>query len=112
VKTKRWDLIKDGILVDYQKTRDQAHMVGQNESDGCSYADNWSSVQFQRMPNVSLAPGKAKYSVNDMIRDVDKGIYIAGRGSFSIDQQRYNFQFGGTLFFEIKGGKSLARWRT
>lgn len=105
VKTKRWDLIKDGILVDYQKTRDQAHMVGQNESDGCCYADNWSSVQFQRMPNVSLAPGKAKYSVNDMIRDVDKGIYIAGRGSFSIDQQRYNFQFGGTLFFEIKGGK-------
>jgi TldD protein len=105
VKTKRWDIIKDGVLVDYQKTRDQAHIVGQNESDGCSYADNWSSVQFQRMPNVSLAPGKQKYSVNDMIRDVDKGIYIAGRGSFSIDQQRYNFQFGGTLFFEIKGGK-------
>lgn len=105
VKTKRWDLIRDGLLVDYQKTRDQAHMVGQKESDGCSYADNWSSVQFQRMPNVSLAPGKSKYSVNDMIRDVDKGIYIVGRGSFSIDQQRYNFQFGGTLFFEIKGGK-------
>jgi TldD protein len=105
VPTKKWDLIKDGVLVNYQKIRDQAHIVGQKESDGCCYADNWSSVQFQRMPNVSLAPGKEKYSVNEMIRDVDKGIYIVGRGSFSIDQQRYNFQFGGTLFFEIKGGK-------
>ncbi len=105
VKTKRWDLVKDGILVNYQKIRDQAHIVGQTESDGCCYADSWSSVQFQRMPNVSLAPGKEKCSVNDLIKDVEKGIYIAGRGSYSIDQQRYNFQFGGQLFYEIKGGK-------
>jgi TldD protein len=105
VKTKRWDIIKEGVLVNYQATRDQAHMINEPESHGCSYADNWSSVQFQRMPNVSLAPGREKYSVDDMVRDVDKGIYIAGRGSFSIDQQRYNFQFGGTLFYEIKGGK-------
>jgi len=105
VKTKRWDIIRDGVLVNYQATRDQAHVINEPESHGCSYADNWSSVQFQRMPNVSLAPGREKYSVDDMVRDVDKGIYIAGRGSFSIDQQRYNFQFGGTLFYEIKGGK-------
>jgi TldD protein len=105
VKTKRWDLIKEGVLVNYQATRDQAHIIGEPESHGCCYADSWSSVQFQRMPNVSLAPGKEKYSVDDMIKDVDKGIYIAGRGSFSIDQQRYNFQFGGTLFYEIKAGK-------
>lgn len=105
VKTKRWDLIKDGVLVNYQTIRDQAHIIDEKESQGCCYADNWSSVQFQRMPNVSLMPGKSPYSVDEMIRDVDKGIYIVGRGSFSIDQQRYNFQFGGTLFFEIKGGK-------
>jgi TldD protein len=105
VKTKEWDLIKDGKLVDYQKTRDQAHIVGQKESDGCSYADSWSTVQFQRMPNVSLRPGKEKMSVDDMIKGVDKGIYIAGRGSFSIDQQRYNFQFGGTVFYAIEKGK-------
>ncbi|WP_084445060.1 TldD/PmbA family protein [Hymenobacter roseosalivarius] len=105
VKTKQWDLIKDGVLVDYQKIRDQAAMVGQNESDGCCYADSWDSVQFQRMPNVSLQPGKAKLSVDEMIKNVDKGIYIAGRGSFSIDQQRYNSQFGGTVFYAINKGK-------
>ncbi|KAA5539822.1 TldD/PmbA family protein [Adhaeribacter rhizoryzae] len=105
VKTKRWDLIKDGVLVNYQAIRDQAHIIGEPESHGCCYADHWSSVQFQRMANISLAPGKTKLSVDDMIKNVEKGIYIAGRGSFSIDQQRYNFQFGGTVFYEISKGK-------
>ena len=105
VKCKRWDLVKDGILVDYQTIRDQAHIVGKTESDGCCYADSWSSVQFQRMANVSLAPGKNKLSPAEMIKDVENGIYIIGDGSFSIDQQRYNAQFGGQLFYEIKNGQ-------
>jgi TldD protein len=105
VKTKQWDLIQDGILVDYQAIRDQAHILGKQESDGCCYADSWSSVQFQRMANVSLAPGKTPLSVAELIKDVDNGIYIIGDGSFSIDQQRYNAQFGGQLFYEIKQGK-------
>ncbi|TFW35219.1 TldD/PmbA family protein [Massilia horti] len=105
VPAKRWDIIKDGILVNYQATRDQAHIIGEKESHGCSYADSWSSVQFQRMPNVSLAAGKARLTPDEMIKDVKKGIYILGRGSYSIDQQRYNFQFGGQLYFEIKNGK-------
>ncbi len=105
VKCKEWDIIKDGTLVNYQAIRDQAHIIGLNESQGCCYADNWSSVQFQRMTNISLRPGKAKLSPADMIRNVEKGIYIVGDGSFSIDQQRYNFQFGGQLFYEIKNGK-------
>lgn len=105
VKTKQWDIIKDGILVNYQATRDQVHMIGQNESHGCSYADNWSSVQFQRMPNISLAAGKKPLTPDELVKDVKKGIYIVGEGSFSIDQQRYNFQFGGQMFFEIKNGK-------
>ena len=105
VKTKRWDLVSAGKLVDYQTIRDQAHILGKTESDGCCYADSWSSVQFQRMANVSLAPGKAKLSVADMIKDVENGIYIIGDGSFSIDQQRYNAQFGGQLFYEIKNGR-------
>ena len=105
VKAKRWDLVKDGVLVDYQTIRDQAHILGKDESDGCCYADSWSSVQFQRMPNVSLAPGKGKLSVADMVKDVENGIYIIGDGSFSIDQQRYNAQFGGQLFYEIKDGR-------
>ncbi|MFC5412619.1 TldD/PmbA family protein [Larkinella bovis] len=105
VPTKEWDLIKDGILVNYQATRDQVKILGGTESNGCSYADNWDSIQFQRMPNVSLKPSAEKRSVSDMIKGVDKGIYILGRGSYSIDQQRYNFQFGGQLFYEIKGGQ-------
>lgn len=107
VKAKKWDLIKDGILVNFEAIRDQVHMLGQSESHGCCYAQSWSDVQFQRMPNVSLAPGKDPYSIDQMIKDVEKGIYIAGRGSYSIDQQRYNFQFGGTVFYEIKDGKII-----
>ncbi|WP_312739601.1 TldD/PmbA family protein [Stenotrophomonas sp.] len=105
VKTQRWDLVRDGVLVDYQATRDEAHILGRDASHGCSYADSWSSVQFQRMANVSLAPGKAPLSVEDMIKDVENGIWIHGRGSYSIDQQRYNAQFGGQLYYQIKDGK-------
>ncbi len=105
VETKKWDIIKDGILVNYQAIRDQAHIVGLDASQGCCYADNWSSVQFQRMSNVSLLPGTSPLSIDNMIKDVERGIYIVGDGSFSIDQQRYNFQFGGQLFYEIKDGK-------
>ncbi|KQS37035.1 TldD/PmbA family protein [Pedobacter sp. Leaf194] len=105
VKCKKWDLIKDGVLVNYQAIRDQAHIIGLNESQGCCYSQGWDDVQFQRMANVSLQPGKEKLSVDDMIKNVEKGVYIIGDGSFSIDQQRYNFQFGGQIFYEIKNGK-------
>ncbi|MBV8251755.1 MAG: TldD/PmbA family protein [Chitinophaga sp.] len=105
VQCGQWDLIKDGILVNYQAIRDQAHIIGLKHSQGCCYAQSWADVQFQRMPNVSLQPGKDPLSVDDMIKNVEKGIYIIGDGSFSIDQQRYNFQFGGQVFYEIKNGK-------
>ena len=105
VKCKEWKIIDDGVLVDYQAIRDQAHIIGLKESHGCCYSQNWSDVQFQRMPNVSLQPNQQKRSVDDLIKNVEKGIYIMGNGSFSIDQQRYNFQFGGQTFYEIKNGK-------
>lgn len=105
VGTQEWNLIKDGILVNYQVIRDQAHILGLNSSQGCCYADSWSDVQFQRMPNVSLQPGKTQLSPEEIIKDVKKGIYIIGESSYSIDQQRYNFQFSGQLFYEITDGK-------
>jgi TldD protein len=105
VKCKQWDLIKDGVLVNYQAIRDQVSLLGQKESHGCCYSQSWSDVQFQRMPNVSLQAGKQQLTPEQMISNVEKGIYIVKDGSFSIDQQRYNFQFGGVLFFEIKNGK-------
>jgi TldD protein len=105
VKCKSWDIIKDGTLVNYQAIRDQVNIIDQKESHGCCYSQSWADVQFQRMANVSLQPGKEQITPQQMISNVDKGIYIVKDGSFSIDQQRYNFQFGGVLFFEIKGGK-------
>jgi TldD protein len=105
VKCGRWDIIKDGKLVSLQAIRDQARILGLEHSQGCCYADAWSSVQFQRMPNVSLQPGMARMTPAEMIKDVENGIYIIGDGSFSIDQQRYNAQFGGQLFYEIKNGQ-------
>lgn len=105
VKCGKWDIIKDGILVNYQTIRDQAHIIGLEESQGCCYADSWDSIQFQRMPNVSLAPGKAPLSAAEMVKNVEKGIYMFGRNSYSIDQQRYNFQFSAQLAYEVKNGE-------
>ncbi len=112
IRSRQWNIIKNGVLVGYQAIRDQMHILGETASHGCCYADSWSSVQFQRMPNVSLAPGgDEKLMPPDMIKKVEKGIYIVGRGSYSIDQQRYNFQFGGQLFYEIKDGEILRMLR-
>jgi TldD protein len=111
VKTREWDLVKDGILVNYQAIRDQVHILGQQESHGCCYSDSWSDIQFQRMPNVSLRPGTKPMTPTDLIAGVDKGIFIVGDGSYSIDQQRYNFQFGGQLFYEIRKGKIVGMLR-
>jgi TldD protein len=110
-------IVKDGMFNDYQTTREQANWLRwwydrQGEptrSHGCSYAQNWSSVQFQRMPNVSLMPGEANIGWDDIIADTERGIAIIGDGSFSIDQQRYNAQFGGQLFYEVRNGQIVGQ---
>ena len=111
VATREWDLVKDGVLVNYQAIRDQVGILGEGRSHGCCYADSWSSVQFQRMPNVSLRPGPRQLTPAQLIGQVEKGIFIIGDGSYSIDQQRYNFQFGGQLFYEIRNGKIVGMLR-
>ena len=105
VKARSFDIVKNGIFVHYQTIRDQAHLIGDKESMGCCYADSFDSVPFQRIPNVWLKPGEREMTPDDLISGVDDGVLIDGRGSWSIDHQRYNFQFGGDLFWEIKGGK-------
>ncbi len=113
VKPDEFLIVKNGIFNDYQTTREQAPWLadwyarqGQPlRSHGCSYADNWGSVAFQRMPNVSLLPSPSNTTWNDLVAGVDNGIAIIGDGSFSIDQQRYNAQFGGQVYYEIKNGK-------
>jgi TldD protein len=103
--TTKFPIIEKGVFKHYQTIRDQAHLIGEKESRGCCYADSWSSVPFQRMPNVWLEAGPRSVTPDDLISGVEDGILIEGDGSFSIDQQRYNFQFGGDAFWEIKGGK-------
>jgi len=113
VAPEEFDIIKNGVFVDYQTTREQAPWLEwwyskqgrATRSHGCSYAQSWDDVQFQRMPNVSLLPGEKDASWNDLIAATDRGIAIIGDGSYSIDQQRYNAQFGGQVFYEIRGGK-------
>ncbi|HUQ94090.1 MAG TPA: TldD/PmbA family protein [Bryobacteraceae bacterium] len=105
VKASKFPIVEKGVFTHYQTIRDQAHWIGEKESRGCCYADSWSSVPFQRMPNVWLEPGNPQTTLDDLISGVEDGILIDGDGSFSIDQQRYNFQFGGDVFWTIKGGK-------
>jgi len=105
VKTVRFPIIDKGVFVHYQTTREMAPLAGEKQSNGCCYAQSWSSIPFQRMPNIWLASGKPGTTLEDLIAGVDDGVLIDGNGSFSIDQQRYNFQFGGDAFYQIKGGK-------
>ncbi len=105
VKTTEWDLIKNGKFVGYQTTREMARFIDEKESNGCAYADSWDHFPIQRMPNVSLQPGEKKLSLADLIADTEDAIYIKGSGSWSIDMQRYNFQFTGQEFWEVKNGK-------
>ncbi len=107
VKTMEWPLVKDGLFVDYQTTRDQAHLIGHAKSYGTSYAQSWRDVAFQRMPNVNLLPGKAPLTLEQLIADTDDAILVKGRASYSIDHQRYNFQFSGQTFHQIKNGKII-----
>jgi TldD protein len=98
-------IIKDGIFMNYQMAIGQAQLIGKKMSNGCAFAEDWAAFPIQRMPNVSLQPNPKKCSLEDLFADVKRGIYIMGNGSWSIDQQRHNFQFGGQVFYEIKNGK-------
>jgi len=116
VPAQSWPMIKDGIFVDYQTTREQvgwiSDLTGRTTSHGTSYASSWSSIPFQRMPNMNLLPNAAEdLSEDDVLAAVDRGIYIEGRNSYSIDQQRYNFQFSGQVAWEVRGGKKVRMLR-
>ena len=103
VVCQRWDVIREGVFVGYCTNREVAPKIGQTRSRGSNRADSWGSVPMVRIANIALEPGQAR--VDDMIADIKRGIYIEGHGSFSIDQRRYNFQFGGDAFWLIENGK-------
>jgi TldD protein len=111
VAAQRWDLVRDGVFVGYQLDRVFAPRLGQARSNGCSYADSAHHVPIQRMANVSLQPGTEDLSTADLISRVDDGIYIVGDKSWSIDMQRYNFQFTGQRFYRIRDGALYGQLR-
>jgi len=104
-------IIAGGVFRNYQMAIGQAALIGRAGSNGCAYAESPTAFPLQRMPNVSLEPNPKQTSLEDLFAGVDDGIYVVGDGSWSIDQQRYNFQFGGQLFYEIKNGKRGAMLR-
>ena len=115
VPADRWFLVKDGVFVDYQTTRDQVHWIaeetGVERSHGCSYGEEWNLIQFQRMPNINLPPDPDGGTLEDLIAGVDDGILVDTRGSYSIDQQRYNFQFAGQGTWRIRNGRKAEMMR-
>lgn len=111
VAAQSWDLVKDGTLVGYQLDRRIARLTGFERSNGCAYADSPGHVPVQRMANVSLQPDPGGLSTEDLIAGVDRGIYVVGDRSWSIDMQRYNFQFTGQRFYRIENGRITGQLR-
>lgn len=105
VACQKWDIVKDGILTGYTTTRETAPFIQQSRSRGSSRGDGWFNTPITRIPNLYLAPGEENLSPEELIADTRHGIYIEGQGTFSIDQRRENFQFGGDAFWLIKNGK-------
>jgi TldD protein len=111
VQTQSWDIVKDGVLVGYQTDRAMAHNMDLGRSNGCAYADSPGHIPIQRMANVSLQPAADGPSTEELIGDVKNGIYVVGDKSWSIDMQRYNFQFTGQRFHRIKNGTLAGQLR-
>ncbi|MCW2679707.1 MAG: peptidase modulator of gyrase [Frankiales bacterium] len=115
VQTQQWDIVRDGVLVGYQLDRrmakQNAEVLGVSRSNGCAFADSPGHVPVQRMANVSLQPAPDGPSTEQLIAGVERGIYVVGDKSWSIDMQRYNFQFTGQRFYEIRGGRLVGQLR-
>jgi TldD protein len=115
VQAQSWDIVKDGVLVGYQLDRSMAHEYGAalngGRSNGCAYADSPGHIPIQRMANVSLQAAPDGPSTEELIGDVERGIYVVGDKSWSIDMQRYNFQFTGQRFYKIEDGRLAGQLR-
>jgi TldD protein len=111
VAGQRFDIIRDGVLVGYQLNREMAQENGFGRSNGCAYADSPGHIPLQRMANVSLQPVPDGPSTEELISGVERGIYIVGDRSWSIDMQRFNFQFTGQQFHRIENGRLVGQLR-
>lgn len=114
VQAQSWDIIRDGVLVGYQLDRAMGQMkpeLNGGRSNGCAYADSPGHIPIQRMANVSLQPAVDGPSTEELIGRVERGIYVVGDKSWSIDMQRFNFQFTGQRFYKIADGELVGQLR-
>lgn len=102
---QKWHTVKDGIFQEFGTVRETALLVGRDASRGCCRAQDFGFFPINRQPNFYLEPSREPTTPDDLISGVAHGIFIQGRGSFSIDQNRVNFQFGGDRFREIRDGR-------
>ena len=105
VEGQSFPIIKEGILVGYGTNRETAGRIGQQRANGTCRATHWYDAPIVRIPNLFLEPGKQRLSLDELIADTSDGILMMGNDSFSIDQMRYNFQFGADMCYRIRGGK-------
>ncbi|HXI44452.1 MAG TPA: TldD/PmbA family protein [Bryobacteraceae bacterium] len=102
VPAQSTDIIRDGLFVGYMTSRETASAVGQKRSNGTMRADGWARIPLIRMTNVSLKPGRQSL---DEVFGAGHAIYMETNKSWSIDDKRYNFQFGCEIAWEIRNGK-------
>jgi len=99
------DIIRNGLFTGYMTSRETAAAVGQSRSNGTMRADGWSRLPLIRMTNVSLKPGEQ--SLDEVFAGADHAIYMETNRSWSIDDKRYNFQFGCEVAWEMRNGKRV-----
>jgi len=98
-------IITKGLFTGYLTSRETAHAIGANRSGGTLRAEGWNRLPIIRMTNISILPGEKPLTREQLIASTDKGIYMETNRSWSIDDKRYNFQFGCEVGYEIKNGK-------
>jgi TldD protein len=111
VGAQTWDLITGGVLTGYQLDRRIARLTQMGRSNGCAFADSPGHMPIQRMANVSLQPAQGGPGTSELIAGVENGIFVQGDKSWSIDMQRYNFQFTGQRFYKIENGRLAGQLR-
>ena len=100
-------IITNGLFTGYLSSRETAHAIGADRSGGTLRAEGWNRLPIIRMTNVSILPGEGPLTLEQLIADTDQGVFMQTNRSWSIDDKRYNFQFGCEIGWEIKNGKRV-----
>ena len=98
-------IITNGLFTGYLTSRDTAAAIGAARAGGCLRAEGWNRLPIVRMTNVSILPGESPLTLEQLIASTDRGVFMETNRSWSIDDKRYNFQFGCEIGWEIVGGK-------